>query len=533
MGQRPTLRAFDPKKIDAIFAPLDQCRLPGAAVGIAVDGVPVYRRGFGLASMNLPVLLGPAIRMRIGSTTKHMTALAFLLLCEEGRATIDDEVGKHLPELNDPTRRITMRHLLGHTSGIRDIVQLSMFMHGIDARLSDAEMLDYYRTIDDVEFAPGESWSYNNGGYLLVTAVIERLTGQSLEEVLSGRIFRPLGMYDTQLQRWDNEFLPNCAAPHMIDGKGGFTKAVMAMELTGAGGVISTMDDMLRWLRHMESPVVGSAATWELMKNSQRLGNGSFSGYGTGLIVDRYRGVDTLSHPGGVFGGNSQMIRVPAAKLDITIAVNRADANAIELANRVIDACIDGLEAEPAAAASEAAASPAIYLSERSGRVIQLSSLGAMSLVSVDGGMPMPIVHHQAGAWRLAPMFSLLKYLFQVEEGWLRFSDFGNEDLLEQIQPSGPGRVVARAGKYECEAIGFTARIVDEEDGARLETHGRHGRAQYDLTALTADVWHAKSRVPLSPIAGMMLTFTEGGAGFLLTGERMRRLRFERAEEQS
>ena len=96
---------FDEEKVDSIFAELDQCHLPGAAVGIAVDGLPVYRKGFGLASMELPVLLSPTIRMRIGSTSKHFTCLAYLLLCEEGRAEIDDPIGKYLPELHPRSLR--------------------------------------------------------------------------------------------------------------------------------------------------------------------------------------------------------------------------------------------------------------------------------------------------------------------------------------------------------------------------------------------------------------------------------------------
>lgn len=524
------LKEFDPKKIDAIFAPFDQCHLPGAAVGIAIDGVPLYRKGFGLANQSLPVLLSPSMRMRIGSTSKHMAALAFMLLCEDGRAAIDDLVGKHLPELNEATRRVTLRQLLGHTSGIRDVLQISMFMHGTAPTISDAQMLEYYRTIDDVDFARGESWSYNNGGYMLVSAVIERITGQTLDEVLSRRIFQPIGMYDTQLHRWDSEFRPNTAALHMVDGKGGYRKGSMGMELTGAGGVVSTMDDMLRWLRHMDSPVVGSAATWQLIKTPQKLTNGSLTGYGFGLMVDRYRGVDTLSHAGGVIGGNSQMIKVLPARLDVSVAVNRADANSIDLAYRIIDACVPGLE--PVAAAPATTVPSGTYLSQRTGRVIQLSVMGDTSFVSVDAGMPMPIVPRPDGAWGLIPMFAMLKQVFRVEGSTLRCSDFGSEDVLERIEPPGEAQLGARAGKYRCEAIDVTAELFEEGGGARLETRGRHGQAQYDLSPLSFNVWHAKSPVPFSPAAGI-ITFTDAGDGFLLTNDRLRRLRFLRAGTRS
>jgi hypothetical protein len=418
-----------------------------------------------------------------------------------------------------------MRHLMSHTSGIRDAVQLSMFVHGLDPRVTDAEMLDCYRTIDDVDFPPGESWSYNNGGYILVTAAIERITGQSLDEVLRQRIFQPIGMYDTQLRRWDSDFLPNSAALHMVDGKGGYRKESMGMELTGAGGVVSTMDDMLRWLRHMDSPVVGSAGTWRLMTTPRRLANGTFTSYGFGLVPCRYRGMETLSHPGGVIGGNSQMIKVPSAKLDISIAVNRADANSIDLAYRVIDACLDGLE--PASAAPQPSAGCGTYLSKRTGRVIELLAMGEARFVAVDAGMPMQIVPDREGVWRLAPMFSLLRQFLEIEADTLRFSDFGAEDVLARIQPSGAVQLGARAGTYRCAAIDVTA-YLSQQGSATLKTCGRHGEAEYTLEPLTSHVWRAKSRLSFSPTAGIV-TFVEGREGFLLSGDRMRRLRFERA----
>jgi CubicO group peptidase (beta-lactamase class C family) len=527
MSERPTLKDFDPKKIDAIFAPFDQCHSPGAAVGIAIDGAPLYRKGFGRANVELPVLLSPSMRMRIGSTTKHMAALALLMLCEEGRAGIDDAIGKYLPELNEANRHVTLRRLMGHTSGLRDVYQISMFMHGMSATITDAEMLDYYRTIDDVDFAPGESWSYNNGGYLLLTAAMERITGQTLDEVLSRRVFQPVGMYDTQLRRWDSDFLPNSAALHMVDGKGGYRKEGMGMELSGAGGVVSTMDDMLRWLRHMDSPVVGSVETWELMKTPQRLANGEFTSYGMGLVPYRYRGVETLSHPGGVIGGNSQMITVPSAKLDICIAANRADANSIDLAYKVIDACFDGLES---VTATPHAVARGTYLSMRTGRVIELLAIADSQFVSVDAGMPMEIVPDRDGIWRLAPMFSLIRQALEVRESSLRFSDFGNEDVLERIEPAGEAQLGARAGEYRCELIDGTADLFRKGGETRLKTRGRHGEAEYELEPLTANLWRAKCRLPFSPMAGIV-TFLEGHDGFLLTGDRMRRLRFERASK--
>src|ERR1043165_2564097 len=114
MLSRTPAVTIDQTRIDALFSDLDQCQLPGAAVGIAVGGKPVYRKGFGLASLELPIVLSPSMRMRIGSTTKHFTALAYLLLCESGLAVLDDPLGKHIPELHPVTHAVTMRQLMGN-----------------------------------------------------------------------------------------------------------------------------------------------------------------------------------------------------------------------------------------------------------------------------------------------------------------------------------------------------------------------------------------------------------------------------------
>ena len=211
--------AFDESKIDAIFAELDQCHLPGAAVGIAIGGQPVYRKGFGLASMELPIMLSPTIRMRIGSTTKHFTCLAYMLLCEEGRAGIDDPVDKHLPELHLVAHQVTMRQLMGHVSGLRDAHAIAWLFSGMERPVPSDVMLSLYHSVDDVHSAPGTAWMYNNGGYLLLTSAIERIAGQSFEQVLRERIFVPVGMYETMVRRSDDDIVANSAALHAMKRK--------------------------------------------------------------------------------------------------------------------------------------------------------------------------------------------------------------------------------------------------------------------------------------------------------------------------
>lgn len=514
---------LDEEAIDALFAGIDEGAQPGVAVAIAIHGVPVYRKGFGLANMELPVPLSPTVRMRIGSTTKHFTALAYLLLCEEGRAGIDDPIGHHVPDLHPVNRDVTMRQLMGHTSGLRDAMTIGMMLNGHDAPLTDMELVAAYRRIDDVETAPGTIWSYNNGGYVLLTAAIEAITGETLDEVLRERIFEPVGMADTMLRRWDTGFAPNSASLH-FSTPGGFTRDKMGMEVSGAGGMVSTMDDMLRWLKHMDAPIVGSTESWRLLQEPQRLNSGRSTGYGFGLITDSYRGVGTLSHGGGVVAGNSQMIRVPAAGLDISIASNRADVSAADLANRIIDLCVDGLE--PALELALGDTRDGTFVSATSGRVLRLMAQGEMQLMAMDGGPPLPLFAAGKGRLTLPPILSFFQQEIALEDDRVVLSEFGREDVFGTTAATPDASLAEHAGTYRSDSADSTLDV--RADGTALAT-GERGRVTYRLEPAAPAVWQA---TPLGPLAALGATFTFSADGtLLLTAGRMVNLGFRRSAD--
>lgn len=525
MNAETTLRRFDEAKIDAVLAALNQHDKPGGAVAIAIGGVPVYRKGFGLASLELPALLSPSMRMRIGSTTKHFTCLAYLLLCEEGRASLDDPIERHLPELHAIAHGVTVRQLMGHTSGLRDIFGISMILHGPGIRITDQQMLDYYRTIDDVEFAPGTGWSYNNGGYVLLTAVIERLTGQPLDEVFRTRIFQPLGMDATMLRRWDSDFVPNSATLHMMNARGEYTRDYMGLEMTGAGGLVSTMDDMLVWLKHMDAPTVGSAQTWQALREPHRLANGHSTGYGLGLMTGTYRGVQVIMHGGTVMGGSSQMLKVPSAGLDISIAVNRADANASMIADQIIEVLVEGLHALPEKANVEAV--EGVYVSASSGRVVELSALGGLQLFSLDGSQGLPVEMGHDGVLRLPAMLRYLQWEFKPEGSLGRLVHFGNEDLMSQAEVNREATIAPYVGNYRAGPLSTRAELNASDDKARLVLNGRYGSAEYELEPMTARLWRARPLGPLGALSGIV-AFDDGGAGFHFSAGSIRRLKFAR-----
>lgn len=514
---------FDEAAIDRIFASVDQCHLPGAAVGIALGGRPVYRRGFGLANIELPALLTPSMRMRIGSTSKHFAALAYMLLCEEGRAGLDDPIGQHVPGLHSATAGATMRQLMGHTSGIRDLLSISLMTNGVGRPISERDLLRYYATIDDVDFAPGDRWSHNNGGYSLLGAAIEAIAGEPLADVLAKRIFEPAGMHDTLLRGWDSDFVPNSATLHFRDASGGWSRTGMGIELGAAGGVVSTTDDMLRWLKQLAAPTVGSPETWRLMREPHRLTTGASTGYGLGLISGSYRGARIMHHGGTVIGGNSQMITLPDAGLDIAIAANRGDVSAALLAQQVIDAMIEGLDppAEPVASDTREGA----FRSPATGRVVQLSVAEDKQLMAVDGSGAVPMVPDGKGGFALPPAMDFLRQTLRLSGDGVTFSDFGREDMLIPLT-DGEAASGQHAGHYVCAAVDATAIVAAGEDGQTVALTGRHGRAEYKALPLSADIWRVE-QIGMPMLSGL---FSFGGAGFTFTTNRMQRLRFTRAQ---
>jgi D-aminopeptidase len=484
---------FHQAEIDAIFREYDQCHSPGVAVGISLGGKTVYRKGFGLADLGLPVVLTPSMRMSLGSVTKHVTALAFMLLCEEGRASIDDTVGDHLREFSGAVREAKVRDLLSHTSGLRDSNDIVYQFSGYGRWVSAAQLVGAYQGFVD---ACGESrlrFNYNNGGYNLVAAVVEAASGMPLEAFFKERIFSPVGMHDTFLRRWDTDFYPNCARQHYRRPDGRFVEAHYGLEGFGQGGLVSSVDDLLRWLRHMDDPVVGSAETWSLMRTPGRLASGESTGYGFGVMVDRYRGATILSQPGNVMGGNAQTLKVPDVGLDVVVVANRSDANSRSLASRVVDACVEGLE--------EARPQPhegpfsGRFRSPSSGRVIELYERGGSLIAHIDG---FPIEFARADSHMLVPTpfwsFFKLKLELIGEPGVVSavvFHDTGTADRLEALPAQ--ASVSPPAGLYR--GVGIDARLEFRETatGHRLRTHGAFGSLDYPVWSLGGAVFRASS----------------------------------------
>jgi CubicO group peptidase (beta-lactamase class C family) len=510
---------IDPAALDALLEPFDSTNSPGFAVGVALRGRPVYRRGVGMASIELPVALSPGIRMRIGSTSKHFTTLAVMLLAEEGRLSIEDSPRRLLPELPHWAEAMSIRHLMAHTSGMRDSLDLILHSAGPGIAAAPDFQLRLLAGLDGVNFAPGTSWSYNNGGYVLLAQIVERASGLTFAGFLRERIFLPVGMNDTLLRALDTDLVPNSATLHVPCAAGGYMRGVFGVPIGGEGGIVSTVDDMLVWLAHMSDPVVGTKETWAAMHTPM-----ATHGYGLGLTMDGHRGLDTVHHAGAVVGGSCQMLKVLGTELDIIVMTNGLGSLATHtLVEDIIDRCLPDLSPRP-----ENVVAPPLqgaFYSAITGRKLALEDMDGRQAIRIDG-TTLPAHRDAEGRLTLPLVPSDLVVSPSADGALLELNEFGRNDTLLRIVPPQNADINAIVGRYENAAADLVAAIAADNTGAAtLTLAGPLGATDYELAAIGPALWEGRATGVLS----LAVLLEVGDGHFALTSGRTRRLAFERA----
>jgi len=538
--------------VDALFAPYHRTDAPGCVVGIALGGRTVYRKAFGMASVQHGVANTPRTRMRIGSTSKHFTCLAALLLAEEGRLDLDAPASAALPDLALPTLQgmPTLRQFMQHTSGWRCGLDLAMLGNGM-ALMPRGWMAAAAARQRGVNFAPGTGQIYNNVGYHLLSMAIDRAAGMPLEAFLRERVFVPLGMDDTEGVPSDHTVTPERASNHVPGPGGGWRHALMMTEeIRGEGNIVSTIDDMLRWLAHLRGPQrVGSAAAWAQMLEPAVLANGHHSPYALGLMRNGYRGVEVIHHAGGVAGGNSDMLTVPAHQLDIALMTNGLPAAMRELTPKIIDLLLAD-QLEPEAPKAELARFPhlaGVRYRGRSGLVIGFGAAGDRLGLSVMDNPPLEPLRLAGDELQLGFETGAHSHLsLRVADlapqadgqapATLAIRDAGRAEPLVRLPETPPPPLSAGAaliGHWVGHDLAATAEIAAEGDALVLHLRGDYSARRALRLAPLADGVFAVGE-PDMPMLRLVLSRDDDEGGphatrFCLDGLRTRRLAFVRA----
>ena len=315
-------------RVDSIFRSITS-ETPGCAAGVSQQGKVVLTRYYGLADLDKRTPLGASSLFDIGSTQKQFTAASILLLAQDERLSLSDDIRKHLPELPDYGHKVTVDNLITHTGGIRDWTGiLPLAPEGTDVHT----LLLRQRGLN---FAPGTEWAYSNGGYERAKRIVARARGMSFAECTKKRIFEPLGMKATAYVPDIMQAGANASLGYQKEGTG--WKPYMRLgNNRGGGAIVSTITDMLIWQDALASAKLGKSVTAQLHEQA-RLRNGRKLDYARGVIVDSTPGGVVISHSGGAAGFSTWMGHVPEHNLSAAVSCNFDPVSATALAGRVID----------------------------------------------------------------------------------------------------------------------------------------------------------------------------------------------------
>lgn len=330
--------------IDKIFAAFDTTTRPGCALGVWRNGKIIYTRGYGMANLEYNIPITPETIFEAGSVSKQFTAAAIQILCRDEKLALEDDIRKLLPEVPQFGPLITIKHLLTHTSGIRDqwgLLSAAGRPPGSAVHTLD-EILDLVSRQRDLNFAPGSDYLYSNTGYALMAWVVRRASGKSLADFSMERIFRPLGMSFTQWRDDYSEIVKGRATAYSLGPGPAYHQNMSFTNVYGNGGLLTTVGDLLVWAENFWTPRVLDRASLDEMEIPMVLNDGTPTIYGLGLGVGEYKGVREISHSGSTAGYRAYLVRYPNQRTAIAILSNFGGTNPADLAHKVADVILAG-----------------------------------------------------------------------------------------------------------------------------------------------------------------------------------------------
>ena len=333
-------RQSDPSiasKVDQVFARWTE-ETPGCAVGVSAQGRSVLEKAYGLADLEHDVKNAADTIFEAGSVSKQFTAAAVLLLERDGKLSLDDEVRKYIPELPDYGAPLTIRHMLNHTSGLRDwgsVAAIAGWPRTTRVH-THAHVLDIVSRQRSLNFPSGTRWSYSNTGYNLATIIVSRVSGESFAAFSRKRIFEPLGMTRTSWRDDYRRIVPGRAIAYS-PAPGGYRLNMPFEDVHGNGGLLTTVGDMLRWTASFTKGTLGDERFVGEQQTAGRFNDGQQHDYALGLRIGTYKGVREVGHSGSTAGYRAYLADYPDQKVSVGVLCNVSSGNAGEYAHAVAD----------------------------------------------------------------------------------------------------------------------------------------------------------------------------------------------------
>jgi len=512
-------------RVDSLFAAWNKAESPGCAVGVSQNGRTVLSRAYGSANLEHGIPNTPATVFEAGSVSKQFTAAAIVRLAQQGKLSLDDDVRRHLPEVPDYGTPITLRHLLNHTSGLRDwgsVMQLAGWPRGTRI-YTHAHTLDVVSRQRSLNFTPGAEYSYSNTGYNLLAMIVERVSGMSFAEFTRRELFQPLGMTQTE---WRDDFtrVVRGRATAYAWEDGAWHQQMPFENVHGNGGLLTTVGDLLRWNQALDS---GTIAGLDTLETQGVLSNGRRIAYALGLSVGELRGVREVSHSGATAGYRAYLARYPETGVSVALLCNAGNANPEMALRAAAFFMADRLGPEGGPAPAPAVAVEAAELERRVGLYRSRRTGAALRMAVVDGKL------RTGGGTELVPI-GPAAFRFGASPTRVEFVDGpplqvrivypdGDTVMYEPAAPadSSAANLATYAGEYrsdEAEAT-YTAAVVDGALVLRMRPD-----ITFRLTPTYADAFTGPG--------GTIVRFVRGTGGrvqaFTLGTDRVRELRFDR-----
>lgn len=434
------------EQVDKLFEKMDRTISPGCAVAAMRDGKILYQRGYGMADLDHNVPITADTVFHVASMSKQFTAAAIVMLAQERKLSLDDEVRKYVPELPDFGAPVTLRQLVHHTSGLRDqweLLGLAGWRYSLDL-ITDDDVLSIMSRQKDLNFPPGSKHMYSNTGYTLLAQVVKRVSGQSFREFTTSRIFQPLGMRNTHFRDDHAEIVKNMTYGY-VPAKDTFRISITNFDTVGATSLLTTVEDLALWDENFYNPRVGGPEMIRQMLERGKLSDGEQLDYAFGLVIGKHRGLATVDHAGGDAGYRSDMIRFPDQHFTAVCLCNRADSNPSELTLQVAEIYL----AKEMTAADKVDAGP--------GKTVQLApeKLAAKvgTYIKAEGGQTLSItlkddkLHITPGAGEDSYEMNALS------ENDFRLATAPIDFKFEALKPGGPLRLIVKHGEDKPEVF--------------------------------------------------------------------------------
>ena len=524
--------------VDALFAEWDKPDSPGCALAVIQDGEIVYKNGYGMADLEHGVPITPQTVFYSGSVSKQFVAMSIALLAEQGKLSFDDDIRTYLPEIPEYDRTITIRHMVHHTSGLRDYLQLG-FLAGrnyLDS-MAEEEVIDLIARQEELNFSPGDQYLYSNSGYFLLAEIVKRASGMTLREYADAHILGPLGMNDSHFHD-DNTMIVPRRADGYFKQDGGWGVMTMRFALVGSGGLYTTVEDLYRWDQNFYNNALG-AGSQDLIETTLTRGmltSGDTLSYAFAVVVDTYRGLKTVSHGGALGGYRAHLMRFPDQQFSTALLCNFAEATPGTLAARIADLYLaDMLEPrEPEAMASssderqEVAVDPALYddyagkyeLAVQPGFVLTITREGDRLMGQATGQPQVELFPESETRFFLKVVDAQIEFVREASGAVTQVMLYqgGQELAANRLSDITPNEMAAYAGIYRSDELQATYTIALDEGGLTLRVQGN---PPSELSVTEKDKASAEvGTMTFERDAEGMVT------GFVLQSGRVRNLRF-------